>query len=78
MRSGNVNMNSYYNPYRVLIDLYEMNKDCQKLLVILHKLELTLPNDQGLKQRIRDTEEKCKQQTAVKPLNDYQHDTIKK
>jgi hypothetical protein len=55
-----------------------MNKDCQKLLVILHKLEMTLPNDQGLKQRIRDTEQKCKQQTTVKPLNDYQHDTISK
>jgi hypothetical protein len=54
--AGHVNMNTYYNPYRALLDIYDVRKDYPKALDILRKLELMYPNDDGLKKRIATVE----------------------
>jgi hypothetical protein len=54
--SGQVNMNSYYNPYRVLLEIYEIKKEYGKSLDLLKNLSVMYPNDPGLKQRIADVQ----------------------
>ncbi|MCC6397082.1 MAG: DUF2723 domain-containing protein, partial [Bacteroidetes bacterium] len=50
--SGQANLNSYYNPYRVLLDIYETRRDHRKSLELLQGLTSQFPNDQNLLQRI--------------------------
>ena len=64
---GEVNMNSYYNPYRALLDLYEMTKENDKSLNILRQLAVKYPNDPGLKQRIQVLEQMTKAPVAAAP-----------
>ena len=56
LASGQANLNSYYNPYRVLLDIYETRKDYAKSLDLLKQLSAMYPNDPGLKQRITEVE----------------------
>jgi hypothetical protein len=62
IEAGNVNMNSYYNPYRVLLELYEVKKEHVKMLDLLKSLAVMYPNDPGLKQRIDATQQLILQQ----------------
>ena len=55
--SGGVNLNSYYNPYRALIDLYEMTKEYNKSLELFRKLAVLYPKDPGIQQRIQSLEQ---------------------
>jgi hypothetical protein len=64
IEKGDVNMNSYYNPYRALLDLYEMTKEYNKSLGILRQLEVKYPTDPGLKQRIQMLEQMTKSPVA--------------
>lgn len=41
-RGGRVSLQAYYNPYRILIDMYELKGDYQSALAILNELN---PND---------------------------------
>ena len=50
--SGQANVNSYYNPYRVLLDIYETRKEYRKSLELLQSLQGQYPNDVNLRQRI--------------------------
>lgn len=53
VESGQANMNSYYNPYRALIDIYEMRGQYKQELEILKDLQSRYyPNDPSLKLRI--------------------------
>jgi hypothetical protein len=52
IESGQANLNSYWNPYRVLLDLYDMRKDYAKAIDLMRNLEVMLPNDPSVKQRI--------------------------
>lgn len=45
---------SYYNPYRILLDIYDMDKDYQKSIELLEKLQAMFPNDKGISQRIAE------------------------
>ena len=65
IEKGDVNVNSYYNPYRALLDLYDMTKQHEKTLTILRKLATMYPNDPGLKQRIQIVEQMVKQSTST-------------
>ncbi|HTX98638.1 MAG TPA: DUF2723 domain-containing protein [Bacteroidota bacterium] len=56
IQAGRLDMNSMYNPYSILLQLYEMEKDNTKTLSLLHELEAIYPNDPGLKQRIQQVE----------------------
>jgi tetratricopeptide (TPR) repeat protein len=42
----------YYNPYRILLDIYDMEKDYQKSIDLLEKLETMFPSDRSIPQRI--------------------------
>jgi hypothetical protein len=53
LASGQFNLNSADNPYRALIDIYDLRKDYEKELEILRDLQAKYyPNDPSLKQRI--------------------------
>jgi len=53
---------SYYNPYRLLIEIYENTEQHDKLLEIWKKLEIMFPNDPTVKSNI----EKYQQMTLPK------------
>jgi hypothetical protein len=46
-------VNSYYNPYRILIESYENLEEYDKLLGIWEKLEVLFPNDPTVKANIQ-------------------------
>jgi hypothetical protein len=45
---------SHYYPYRILLELYDMEKDYQKSIDLLQKLEIIFPNDRSIPQRIAE------------------------
>jgi tetratricopeptide (TPR) repeat protein len=45
-------LNSYYNPYEILLDVYEKTKQYDKAIDILRSLQNFYPNDPNLKQQI--------------------------
>ncbi len=47
-KSRNVNMQGYYNPYRILLDIYEAREDYQKALNLMNELD---PKDPGVIQK---------------------------
>jgi hypothetical protein len=49
---GKANVNSYYNPYRVLLDLYDSRKEFRKERDLLANLNQLYPNTPELKQRL--------------------------
>jgi tetratricopeptide (TPR) repeat protein len=53
---------SYYNPYRLLIEIYENTEQYDKLLALWQKLEKMFPNDPTVKSNI----ERYKQMTQPK------------
>jgi hypothetical protein len=65
IEKGQVNMQSYYNPYRALVELYDMTKEYDKSIGIFQKLLVLYPNDPGLKSRIQVLEQLSKQTAAV-------------
>lgn len=64
IEKGEVNMSSYYNPYRALLDLYEITKEYNKSLNILRQLAVKYPTDPSLKQRIQVLEQMSKSPVA--------------
>jgi hypothetical protein len=52
--SGQANLNSYYNPYRVLLDIYTARNDYANELDILNRLSAQFPGDPNIKKRIDD------------------------
>jgi len=51
---GKANVNSYYNPYRVLLDMYDTRKEYRKERDLLATLNQTYPNTPELKKRLED------------------------
>ncbi len=49
--AGRYNLNTYYNPFRVLLELYDVRGDLPKTYALLKTLQGIYPNDQGLKAR---------------------------
>jgi len=60
VESGQVNLGSYDNPYRVLLEIYDVKREYRKSLDLLKSLQLQYPNDAGLKQRIEVVEAQLK------------------
>lgn len=58
---GNVDMNSYYNPYRSLIDIYDMTGEHDKSLKVFRKLAEIYPKDPSIKNKIQELESLSKQ-----------------
>ncbi|MBP1655799.1 MAG: hypothetical protein H6Q31_400 [Bacteroidetes bacterium] len=71
--SGQANLNSYYNPYRVLLDIYDIRKENRKSLELLQSLQTQFPNDPNLNQRVEflktqiALEESARKDTARRP-----------
>jgi hypothetical protein len=63
--SGQTNVSSYYNPYRVLLDIYETRKDYRKSLGLLQELQSQFPNDTNLKNRIEQLKVLVAQQDST-------------
>jgi hypothetical protein len=55
--AGQYNMNGYYNPFRVLLGVYEIRKEYAKTLDLLKTLQGMYPNDAGLKARVAQVEQ---------------------
>jgi hypothetical protein len=64
---GRANLNSYWNPYRVLLDIYEVRQDYAKTLDLLKGLQAIYPNDPGIKARVQQTQERLSAQQPAKP-----------
>lgn len=67
IEEGKGNVNSYWNPYRVLLDIYEVRKDYAKSLDLLKGLQDKYPNDPGLKARIQQAQDRLSAQQPAKP-----------
>jgi hypothetical protein len=67
IETGEVEMNSYYNPYRCLLDLYDMTKEYDKSINILRRLAALYPTDPSIKQKIQMLEQLSKQSAAPAP-----------
>ena len=50
-------VNSYYNPYRILIETYENTQEYDKLLSLWQRLETMFPNDPTVKSNIKRYQE---------------------
>lgn len=46
-------VNSYYNPYRILIETYEKTEQYEKLLALWQRLETMFPNDPTVKANVQ-------------------------
>jgi hypothetical protein len=55
---------SYYNPYRILIDIYENQKEYAKLADIWQRLETLYPTDQNVKTNVEKYRNLAKQSAA--------------
>jgi hypothetical protein len=65
--AGQTNLGSYYSPYRILLELYEMQQSYAKAITLLRDLERSYPKDPGLKQRIAQLEGQLAAQGGVRP-----------
>lgn len=52
------NVQSYYNPYRILLDVYETKGDYQKALDLLNKLSAMSPGDASVRQKMESIKQK--------------------
>ncbi|MFZ1323112.1 MAG: DUF2723 domain-containing protein [Ignavibacteria bacterium] len=52
------NVQSYYNPYRILLDIYEARGEYQKALDLLNRLSAMSPNDPSIMQKIESIKQK--------------------
>ncbi len=52
LKTNPENIQSYYNPYRILLDLFETRKEYQRALDLLNTLQTMSPNDPNIKQKI--------------------------
>jgi hypothetical protein len=65
INSGRGNINSYYNPYRVLLEIYTNRKMPAKKIEVLKKLGELYPNDTGIKNRISQAEAELRMQDGL-------------
>jgi len=60
-----MNVNGPWNPYRILMDVYELSKQYDKELGILSKLEVIFPQAQDVKDKIKQIQQ---MKTGVNPF----------
>ena len=53
LQENRTNIQSYYNPYRILIDIYEAKGQYQKAIDILNRLSIESPNDPSVQQKMQ-------------------------
>ena len=72
INAGEGNPTQYYNPWRVLIELYQIQNNLEGQLKVLRTLSPLYPNDTGLQQRIQQLQAQLGAQSQQRP------DTAKK
>ncbi len=65
IQAGQMDMNSMYNPYSILMELYQVEKDYGKTLGVLRELEALYPNDPNLKQRVAEAQAQVAAQDSL-------------
>jgi lipopolysaccharide biosynthesis regulator YciM len=60
VNSNQADMNSYYNPYRILMEIYEQRQEYTKAIDVLNRVSAFYPNDPGIKNRIVELQTKLK------------------
>lgn len=63
-------VNSYHNPYRLLIETYENLGEYDKLIGIWEKLETMFPNDPTVKSNLAKYRQLLQKQDTTKPMQD--------
>jgi len=63
--AGRANAQSRYNPYRLLLDIYDTRHESRKALDLLIGLQKDFPNDAGLNARIQELRQQVAGQTAA-------------
>ena len=63
--SGQIDLQSYYNPYRVLLEVYESRKDYAKAIDILSRVEALYPNDPTIRARKQQYESLMQSQQGI-------------
>ncbi|MDQ3019203.1 MAG: DUF2723 domain-containing protein [Bacteroidota bacterium] len=58
LKSDPGNVQSYYNPYRILLDVYEVKGEYQKALDLLNRLSVMNPGDVSIKQKMESIKQK--------------------
>ncbi len=58
-------VNSYYNPYRILLELYSEEKDYGKSINLLEQLQALYPNEKSISQQIEMLKEEQRLSTGV-------------
>lgn len=67
---GYADIQSYYNPYRVLLDIYDGRQDYAQAIEILNRVEAMSPNDPSIKNRKRQYE-------ALLQIQQQHRDTVR-
>lgn len=60
VNSNQADMNSYYNPYRILMEIYDQRQEYTKAIDVLNRVSAFYPNDPGIKNRIVELQSKLK------------------
>jgi Protein O-mannosyl-transferase TMEM260-like len=76
--AGQANLSSYWNPYRVLLDLYDMQQEYDKAIDLLKSIQIMLPNDPTIKQRILMLEQQKAAQKGGAPDTSRQPQSVQK
>lgn len=66
VNSNQADMNSYYNPYRILMEIYEQRQEYTKAIDVLNRVSAFYPNDPGIKNRIVELQTKLKLSSTQK------------
>ncbi len=66
INNNQANLDSYYNPYRVLLEIYDGNKNYEKAIEVLNRIAVFYPNDPSIKQRIAELQALQKAATVQK------------
>ncbi|MBX7042339.1 MAG: DUF2723 domain-containing protein [Ignavibacteria bacterium] len=64
IKKNPTNVQSYYNPYRILLDIYDTKGEYQKALDLLNKLSAISPGDASVKQKIESIKLKMATQSG--------------
>jgi len=67
IENGQFNPGSYYNPYRVLLEIYEARGEYADMLDLLRSLAVIYPNDPNLQERIASIKEMVDAQRSLVP-----------
>ncbi len=60
INSNQAEVSSYYNPYRILLEIYENREDYKKAIDVLNRVSAFYPNDPSIRSRILELEAKIK------------------